>query len=157
PRRGGAPAEVRLSPLQRRAAAVHRQHLRADGGGAGGGHPGGALRSPAGRGLHAPRRVPGALPPLGGSADARAPARGRRPGSRSPGLSPGGWRGWIAALLIATNSSADDHDNALRSEVRSILRHEVDRELDAGPLLARQNLAANVFRTVMRAIARPRR
>lgn len=46
-----------------------------------------------------------------------------------------GARGWwvlagIAVLLVATNPSADDHDDALRSEIRSILRHEVDRELD---------------------------
>ncbi len=51
------------------------------------------------------------------------------------GVRSAGARGWwviagIAALLVATNPSADDHDNALRSEVRSILRHEVDRELN---------------------------
>lgn len=46
-----------------------------------------------------------------------------------------GARGWwviagISALLVVTNPSADAHDNALRSEVRSFLRHQVDRELD---------------------------
>ena len=52
-----------------------------------------------------------------------------------------GARGWwvlagIAGLLVVTNPSADDHDDALRREVRSVLRREVDRELNGAGRIA---------------------
>lgn len=52
-----------------------------------------------------------------------------------------GARGWwvlggIAALLVVTNPSADDHDDALRGEVRSVLRREVDQEFNGGGRIA---------------------
>ena len=44
-----------------------------------------------------------------------------------------GARGWwvlagIVALLVATNPSGDAHRDALRQEVRSVVRQEMDRE-----------------------------
>ena len=52
-----------------------------------------------------------------------------------------GARGWwvlggIAALLVVTNPSADDHDDALRGEVRSVLRREVDQEFNGAGRIA---------------------
>lgn len=52
-----------------------------------------------------------------------------------------GARGWwvlagIAALLVATNPSAAAHDDALHREVRSVLRQQVDQELNGAGRIA---------------------